>query len=300
MQTGRTQAETEKGEANTGDVSVCAGGVCMYVCVVRWVGLSVSHVVSACSCCLLSLARGLPLIAIRGLILLARMRPTRGGKRGSGKAKARAKEVIKAKVKAASKKAVAVKVEKKGVEEKKQEKQVDESSVASPPDTKKRRQLCRRSSDEKVDRALQDRLAHLPEPVWRNKINAAGLTLPVYTKRLMKGLHTDNKRLSTKHWADMFTEFGLSDNASDSLAEPTEQGEIDRELLNAISVAQSGNPVGTPSSQLERYLERCRTLSRQELYGLLHAVMEGPMLARAVAVRCQAAVLKYLARTLRL
>ena len=98
--------------------------------------------------------------------------------------------------------------------------------------------------------------------------------------------------------AEVYAEFELSQTAADLLADPPEDLPIDKDLLLALAAAQCGNSRGAPGAQLERYLEHCHTLNRAELFGLFRGIMEGPMLPRAVAVRGQVAVLRYLARSL--
>ena len=89
----------------------------------------------------------------------------------------------------------------------------------------------------------------------------------------------------------------MNESAADLLDDPDEDLPVDRDLLLALAAASSGNPAGTPTAQLERYLEHCHVLNRAELFGLFRAIMEGPELPRSVAYKCQVAALKYLSRT---
>ena len=164
------------------------------------------------------------------------------------------------------------------------------------PCPKKRRTLGRRSSDEKVERAVAQRLAHLPECHWRGKVNKEGLTISEYVKRAASMLHGENQKLGTKFWAQVFNEYELAKSVADSLIDPPEGLDIDKDLLLALSTASSGNPAGSPSAQLERYLDHCGELNRAEVFGLFRANMEGPQLPRSVAMKCQVATLRYLAR----
>jgi hypothetical protein len=99
--------------------------------------------------------------------------------------------------------------------------------------------------------------------------------------------------IGTKVWGEIFEEFGLSKSAADLLEDPEGDLQVDRDLPLALAAASSGNPAGTPSSQLERYLEHCPLLNRAELFGLLRAIMGGPELPRSVASKCQVAALRY-------
>jgi len=161
----------------------------------------------------------------------------------------------------------------------------------------KRRQVCRRNSDEQAQRALDEKLKDIPESSWRSKVNKQGLTLQEYVKRHSKSMKSENKRLSTKFWTECFAEFDLVNTCADNLEDPPSGLSIDTDLLKALQAARNGNPTGKPTLQLERYLEHCAPLNKQELFGLFHAVMEGPDLPRPFAVKLHIAVLKYSGRT---
>ena len=124
-----------------------------------------------------------------------------------------------------------------------------------------------------------------------------GCALVRVHEKTHENVHGDNKKLSTKHWATIFGEYNLHESVAECLPDPPTDLNVDREMAVALAMANSGNPAGSPSAQLERYLERCHVLNQSELYGLFGAIMESPTLQRPIAVRCQVAALKYLART---
>jgi hypothetical protein len=156
----------------------------------------------------------------------------------------------------------------------------------------------RRDVSEKVMRNIANRLGHLPECMWQAKVNKEGLNIVDYVTRSMNQYHGDDKKLSSKFWTQLFLEYELSDSVAEMLPDPEEDLDVSTELLRALAAAGTGNPAGTPSSQLERYLQHCAPLNRSELFGLLGAVMESPQMPRSVAMKCQVAVLRYFARTL--
>lgn len=225
------------------------------------------------------------------------MAPKRGrppGARGAGKAKAKAKAAPKAT--AAPKAPAAPQAATRDASDAELEETLSDDG-GGVSTAKKRRQLNRRSSDEQVERALAQRLSHLPDEVWRTKVNKDGLSISEYVKRAHKKMHSDGKKLGTKFWSDVYNEFDLNESCADALEDPPEDLPVSKDLLMALASARSGNPCGTPAAQLERFLERCGVLNRAELYGLFRAAMEGPSLPRVVAVKCQVAILRYLGRT---
>jgi hypothetical protein len=62
----------------------------------------------------------------------------------------------------------------------------------------KRRQICRRDSDEQVARTIEGRLAHLPAATWEGKKNREGLTVREFVKRELKTNSKDGKRVNTR------------------------------------------------------------------------------------------------------
>lgn len=172
------------------------------------------------------------------------------------------------------------------------------AAAAAPlPAVKRRRQAGRRDSDEQVERVVEARLAHIPPVLWEAKVNSGGETLRSAIKAELKRNAPQNKRISTKFWATVNTEFDLCVNLGDALAEPPDGEDIDMPLLEALEAARSENPATRTAAPLERYLEHTGKLNRTNTYGLLRLVLEGPELSRPLAVKCQMAVMKYFART---
>lgn len=148
------------------------------------------------------------------------MAPKRGrppGARGAGKAKAKAKAAPKAT--AAPKAPAAPQAATRDASDAELEETLSDDS-GGVSTAKKRRQLNRRSSDEQVERALAQRLSHLPDEVWRTKVNKDGLSISEYVKRAHKKMHSDGKKLGTKFWSDVYNEFDLNESCADALEDP--------------------------------------------------------------------------------
>ena len=86
----------------------------------------------------------------------------------------------------------------------------------------KRRQLNRRDSDDKVNRVVVERLGHIPQSLWEHKVNENGLTIRDIIKKEMKGLAA-GKRLSTKSWVKLHSDFALCESLADALEERSKQ-----------------------------------------------------------------------------
>ena len=180
---------------------------------------------------------------------------------------------------------------------------VAETSLVRYDDTPRKRerdQTERRCIMEKVERKLKCKLGHLPEFQWRGKVNKQGISVEDFVGNELAKSHGDDRRLSTKFWTKVFTEFSLRECLSELLKEPEENETIDRDLLLVINHARSGNPAADPAAMLERYLGYCeRVLNRSELWDIFRGVEESPQVSRAVSSRCFVAVLSYFSRTAR-
>ena len=75
-----------------------------------------------------------------------------------------------------------------------------------------------------------------------------------------------------------------------------EGGEVSDELLEKIGIAHSDNPASRSVEPLERFLDECGDLSYVEMYGILQAAMEGPLVIRASSIRMLVSVLRYIGR----
>jgi len=158
-----------------------------------------------------------------------------------------------------------------------------------------RRQLERRDTDEQVERALGKRLNHIPVSRWQGAVDEEGVDFWTFIGRSLKKAHSTGKKLGTKFWAATYERFGLNESAAADLADPPEDEVVDPNLLAVLSVANNGNPAGNPGAPFERYMSHCGTMNRRSFYGMCGATCESPTMSRAVAQRCQVAILKYLA-----
>ena len=165
-----------------------------------------------------------------------------------------------------------------------------------------RSQQDRRDLNQRAERALQNKLVHIPEAVWRAKRTDDGQSCIEYIAAAQAKLRGEQKKMGTKFWTDFFQVFALIQNVTDDLPDPKPvKGEVkvDSGLSQALVAANCGNPAGSPSAELERYLETCQELTEVELFGLLRAIMVSPSMPLGVAMRCQVAALQYFARTFR-
>ena len=160
----------------------------------------------------------------------------------------------------------------------------------------KRDRLSRRDSDEKADRAVIWRLGHLDPKLWEGLRNEQGESIRDKVKEEIRGKKDKKGRCSTKFWSKIFEEFRMAESLGGLLDEPTEEEDIDEDLLEAVSILHHENPTQRRPGPLEDFLSCCRRLNQSEIFGLLQAIMESPTLVRGNAMRVQVAALKYLCR----
>jgi hypothetical protein len=175
------------------------------------------------------------------------------------------------------------------------EEEMDEQQPDDEADVKRRR-LCRRGSDEQVERCLLQRFAHLPPSAWQNKTDPLGRTVRQVVKDGLKAVAGSKGRLSTKFWIALHEAFGLGDSVADGLAEPSMDEPVCEVLLAALQVCHHENPAQRTTVPLERFLDHTPVLNRRSVFGLLKLAMEGPTMTRAAAIKVQVSICKCFAR----
>lgn len=149
----------------------------------------------------------------------------------------------------------------------------------------KPRQISRRDTDEKVARAMQAKLAHIPASILEGKRNGKGES------------SCKQGRFRSRIWCSVMDDFALTETLADGLAEPEEDQEASEELIEMIHLCRHENPATRRTSGLERHLGYCAPMNRTSLFGLLRSTQESPTLTKNCARKCQMAVLRYLCTT---
>ena len=130
------------------------------------------------------------------------------------------------------------------------------------------------------------------------KVNSEGLKVLEWMERKLQSLKSDSKYWTSKHWDELWTEFKLTSPISSKLAPPPAGDKPPSdELLEKLAVIHSKNPADRSAVPLERYLDNLETqMSASEMYGVLAACGESPVVAKHLHDICFLAILSYIGR----
>lgn len=108
----------------------------------------------------------------------------------------------------------------------------------------RRRQLERRDTFERVERAIAARLSHLPKAMWAAKCNTDGQSIQNFVEDALRDIKSSNKKLSSRFWHELYQMFDLcEDTAADLLEAPTNPKEVPSpELLEVLSSCTRTTP----------------------------------------------------------
>jgi hypothetical protein len=157
-----------------------------------------------------------------------------------------------------------------------------------------RRQLSRRSSSERVSRALDQ---HFPEASIQQleSRRVEGKTVREVVKEDMKA--KGSGRLGATYWQQVAQKFNFGDFASQLVVKDKGE-EVGSDLLHAIGLAQDSNSQTRSAEQLRALLQHRPELNQRELVGLMLATQKfcSLGLARATVDNIYIEVLKCVAR----
>jgi hypothetical protein len=178
-----------------------------------------------------------------------------------------------------------------------------DASPQTKKQTKDRRQLDRRDSDDQADRVIAQsgRLDHFPAQLWQNVTDENGQDVRKFVKAINAKLLKMNPKgrwTPKMRWA-LFEHFGLTNRLADFFKAPGEEdGAPDMDMFSRLKQAhKDGSSIDARASPTEWFLADCPNLSRASLYGLIVMSLEGKTLTRPVAMRLHVAILRYFART---
>ena len=160
----------------------------------------------------------------------------------------------------------------------------------------KRRRLERRDCTEQCYRLAKDSLYPKFGEAAMGKVNSEGKTVLEWMEDKMQVLKGDCKYWTARVWQELWEVFGLKAPINKSLPQPAKDVAPRAELLEKLSVVHAKNPVERSTDPLERFLEHARGLVESEMFGLLVACGESPIVSKAMHDRCFVAVLKYMGR----
>jgi hypothetical protein len=162
----------------------------------------------------------------------------------------------------------------------------------------KRRRLQRRHTEEQVKRLVKVNL----EPKFGKqvlaKVGKSGVGMFEYMCDVLRDLKGSDAYWTSANWVALYSEFGLQVSLEDKLEDPPLTDGCPSEALTyALSVAHSPNPADRSSEKVERFLENCEALNQTEVYGMLIACSESPVISKALHAKLFVAIAKFFART---
>jgi hypothetical protein len=174
-----------------------------------------------------------------------------------------------------------------------------EDAINEPEETQaKRRQLNRRETDVQTQRYIDRKLSHIPASIVETVENKEGLSIRDFIAREIRSHRELNGRLSSKFLVKLYAEYDLGNSVFADMPEPSAADEIlDEELMDHIGDCHDENPVNRNPKPLCKYLKSCPIMNSTNFHGLLHGIVEGPLLSHANASKVQVAALGFIART---
>lgn len=180
------------------------------------------------------------------------------------------------------------------------------SSVAPVPqddpdevETKARRQLGRRDTEDAYDRVTAGRLDHVDPAVLQSQKLPDGTTPKQFIMSEIRLRRAANQRLSTTFWEGFFKTFNMSVSIIDALPDPDEEEHIDEGVLANLKIARSRDTQIRKVAPYERYMESIPDLNYRTLYGIATLTVESSVVVHHNAMTLQFATLSALVRTRR-
>ena len=119
-----------------------------------------------------------------------------------------------------------------------------------------------------------------------------------YMSEVLRSLKGSNAYWTSGHWQKLYIEFGLQASLEECLEAPPSTDACPSEALTfALGVAHSPNPADRSADKVERFLENCEELNQTEVYGMLIACMESPVISKSLHAKLFVAIAKIFART---
>jgi hypothetical protein len=166
-----------------------------------------------------------------------------------------------------------------------------------PSDDGKRRRLIRRDTEEQCMRLIKNQLQPLFGNAVVGKIGKSGIGVVEYMMNMLRELKGESKYWTSKQWQDLYVEFDLAVKIEDKLDNPSAEEPVRDSLIVALKAPYSKNPAERSSEPVERFLETCPNLNMTEIYGLLIACAESPIVTKTIHAKLFVSIAKYFART---
>jgi hypothetical protein len=168
----------------------------------------------------------------------------------------------------------------------------------TPTSSSKRRRSNRRDVEGQAVRLARKFLVPKFGQAIMGKVNKQGEKILAVIQDKLVELQISNKYWTNQHWMDVYEAFELAVPIANKLAKPPESDEPPRdELLEKLGMIHAKNPAERSAEPLEMYLMHLETdLTQREMFGVLVACGESPIVARSCHFRCYMAIASYMGR----
>lgn len=157
------------------------------------------------------------------------------------------------------------------------------SAATDGPPTKKRKQLKRRDTEEKVDRILTSHFGDFT-PVDTDGTTRNGLTLRERLLQECRSRSSDNGRISTATIKQLRTEYMRHEDPMMALEIKDKNEQFNNDLMKALAASEVSNPAKRTKLPLYSYLDTCASLNQKETVVILRTII-GLSPASSVALR---------------
>jgi hypothetical protein len=158
------------------------------------------------------------------------------------------------------------------------------------------RALNRRDTEDAVDRLYETRLKDIAKERLAGATNSKGEKLRGFLLEAERKRRSDSKRFGAEFWIDIFQDFKLLSDWSDSLVEPVANENFDTEFLEKLDLLHSTNPAIRSPKPICQYLDICPPLNYSMLFGLAQAMQVSPVVTQNSYGQIMISLLGHVAR----
>lgn len=143
----------------------------------------------------------------------------------------------------------------------------ENGASSSGPATKKRRQLNRRDTEDKVSRNIRDHFSDLTA-VDTDGTTRGGLTLRQRLSNEHRERASDGSRMSTAVFKELRAEYTSPEDPVRHLKIEKPDDPFNPDFMTALQISESSNPAKRSKAPLYAYLATCAALNQKKLVGL--------------------------------
>ena len=148
----------------------------------------------------------------------------------------------------------------------------ENGASSSGPATKKRRQLNRRDTEDKVSRNIRDHFSDLTA-VDTDGTTRGGLTLRQRLSNEHRERASDGSRMSTAVFKELRAEYTSPEDPVRHLKIEKPDDPFNPDFMTALQISESSNPAKRSKAPLYAYLATCAALNQKKLVVLLRSII---------------------------